>query len=297
MVRKLLQFVMFNRQQAILAAVAFGMIPTLGWIGVAIMGLITLSKGPKEGAIVLVCLAFPDVFFALMGMPVLAAASDFFLGSVIVWGLAVLFRQTSSWLDVLRLSTILGVIGVALVHLYFNDPAQWWYSQFESSFKEFGETLGVPLTLAQQREGYMLIAKVMTGSVAALLLLGDVFVLAVSREFQSVLFNPGTLKRELLNLRLGYIDAIILLIVVASSFWFKYPFLIDVLPVLLLPFFLTGMSLIHSLLQTYTWRIFPLGLLYLLLVFFMQPVVMLVVVIAVIDSFVNFRKKINFSSR
>lgn len=297
MLRKLLQFVLYNRQQAILAAVAFGMIPTLGWVGMAFMGMITLCKGEKEGAIVLAWLAFPDIFYALMGMPVLAAATDFFLGSVLVWVLAVCLRRTSSWLNVLRLASLLGIIAVALVHGYFNDPTQWWFSQFENSLKEFGEGLGIPLTLAQQRETYMLVAKVMTGSIAALLLLGDLFVLAVAREFQAILFNPGNLKRELLNLRLSYIEAVILLAVAAAAYGLKNPFLVDVLPVLLLPFFLAGMSLIHALLQTYTWRIFPLGMLYLLLVFFMQPVVFLVVVVAVIDSLVNFRKKINFSSR
>jgi hypothetical protein len=89
--RALAEYVMRGRREATLVSTMAVVLPMFFWLGAAVVGLVTLRKGVREGAFVMLWALLPAAVVAYFGeiMPVAAL-----LGITVVAGV---LRLTVSW--------------------------------------------------------------------------------------------------------------------------------------------------------------------------------------------------------
>lgn len=255
------------------------------------MALVTLRKGPKEGAYILLWMALPSVALVAMGYPMFFIYSVL-CGSLVSWLLAVLLRSTQSWSVVLQLGTLLCLVVVIAIHGVVPDIGHYWYDFISKYYKDAERTLTLPITAADLKELIRVMAKIATGAQAVILLFVALVNLVLARGWQAILFNPQGLKRELYNIRLGSIAAATLAAIFAATFM-RVTLAWDLLPVILALFFAAGISLIHFVATKTkaTWGL--LLVFYGLLIFLFPYVGTLVIALAIVDAFVDLRGRFN----
>ena len=119
--------------------------------------------------------------------------------------------------------------------------------------------------------------------------------LIVGRFLQSIVQLPQAWLAEWLNFRVRAVSVVILIIGVLLA-WFNVSFARDVLPILLLPFLLVGISVIHATLLARRLSTLKIAILFSLLAILMGVFPMaigLLVIIAVLDAAIGFRERFN----
>ncbi|BBB14959.1 hypothetical membrane spanning protein [Candidatus Rickettsiella viridis] len=280
-------YVMRGRQQAIIIALLFTMLPLLGWISNVIIALVTLRKGVKEGAIVLLWVILPVVVIAALANPWIALY-NIVGGSLFGFLLAVILRQTQSWQKVLEAGMLLGLLAVLVVHLIRPDINAVWLAQLG----HYAVLLKNQLNFSVNTEQLQFFTKFATGFQVAFLWLGVLINLMLARGLQSMLYNPGRLSPELEAVRLSKWDGLVLVLIVIASLQ-KIAVAQDALPVVLLTFLLAGLSVLHAVIRLRNgffkgWFL----VFYSLLVVFFPYIAALLVLVALADSYLDFRHRV-----
>ncbi|MAI54023.1 MAG: hypothetical protein CBC55_06850 [Gammaproteobacteria bacterium TMED95] len=223
---------MRGRLQASGAAALASALPIVGWLGTAIVALVVLRQGLKDGLLVLLWAALPLVLIYQTGGDAsgLAAISGVFL-------LAMVLRLTTSWE-----LTLLAAVGVAAAGSWafaiLSAPilaafAQWYVETLSALAADAG-VAGVTLEEGKsQAISYLAMGQ------------GYLMVLAVvlARWWQSVLFNPGGFKQEIRNVRLTpRVSGPLLIVVVLCSVTPGYESWVGLLA---MPFVVAGTGLVH----------------------------------------------------
>ncbi len=287
----LAQYVLRSRIRAVIVALVFSVVPFLSWVGSAILGLVTLRKGPAEGLIVMAGVALPLIAGGLFGKTtVLLYAYNILYSSLIIWVLALVLRRYSSWRVVLQACVLLGGLFVIGMHLYNPDIVVWW----ENTLRQYLSLVSDPAMkakLSSPEVGLILntIARLATGLQVVFICLTGIMSLVVARWWQAMLFNPGGLRKELLQIRIGFPELLLAGVVILAVFA-KIQVSFDLLPIIAMPFILAGVSLVHCVIvltQPKPW----IGILafYGLLLFFFKYTAAILVLLAMIDCWVNLR--------
>jgi hypothetical protein len=280
-------YVMRGRQQAIIVGLLFTIIPLLGWVSNVIISLVTLRKGAKEGGIVLLWVILPIVVVAALGNPWIALF-DIVGGSLFVYLLALALRQTQSWKRVLEIGIIVGLSAVLLAHLLIPQIDVVWTKQLEHYTVLIKDQLNFTINTQQ----FQFFVKFATGFQVAVLWLGVLIDLVLARGLQSMLYNPGQLRPELEAVRLNKADALVFLFIAIASLQ-KFALAQDALPVVTLAFILAGLSVLHVIVRQKNidfkgWFLLVYGL----LIVFFPYMAALLVVIALMDTCVDFRRRL-----
>lgn len=289
------EFILRHRTNASLSALAFSLIPFLGWFSIVIVMLVTLRKGALEGLLILLWAALPDLVKCYYSVysPLLI---DIVAGGVSGWLLAVVLKQKNSWSGLLYLATILGILGVALVHVVVHAPDQFWMQQL-SNYLSQGEELFsgaatyAPKTQAQLQDILNYVLQFATGIQAVFIMLGVLAELIIARNIQLVVESKLPISQELYSIRLSPIIILPFLCVLIPALLGSH-FFRDLLPVMLFPFFIAGISLFHGLAvqkKLSTIWVFSFYLILILIMAFFPPLFSLLALVAMIDSFINFR--------
>lgn len=270
--RGLAEFVMSGRRQATLTVMLIGAIPLIYFLSPVLVALVLMRKGVQEGlwlagwaAVPLVAwVIYPLLAFGVLGslLPLLV------LGALV--GLAAVLRSTRSW----QLTVVSG-IGVGLViELYLRVQPQ------------IIDLLLVQLApllesgAAQPVDRGDLIALVTTVHLIMVLLL-----LMVARWLQAMLYNPGGFRQEMHALRIEpkVATPLVVLMLLSGlnlglpSLWLMY---------FALPLIMAGTALVHAVIAGRR-----LAALWLLAFYTVYPMILqFIVLIALIDSFYDFRK-------
>ncbi|MGP1609347.1 MAG: hypothetical protein ACTS5G_01480, partial [Burkholderiales bacterium] len=207
--RGLAEYVMSGRRQAATVAVLFGLIPMLNLLSAAVVALVALRRGPREGALIMLWALLPAGLRWLQG----ETASVIMLVGVLV--LAQLLRRTQSWQQVLLLATVLGLL------LQLSLPLQ---PEYLASIRNR------LVTVLESGGGLQAAAEGMTVSEAAdqiMTLWVDVYgvshvavfiaCLMIGRYWQALLYNPGGFQQEFHELRMDRrVMAVLLLLVLGG---------------------------------------------------------------------------------
>lgn len=284
-------YVMRGRQQAIIVGLLFTVLPLLGWVSNVIIALVTLRKGAKEGAIVLLWVILPVVVVAGLGNPWIALY-NILGGSLFGYLLACVLQQTQRWRSVLEAAVFLGLIAVILVHLLVPDVHGWWVKQLS----HYALLLKEQFNFIVNTDRLQLFIKFATGFQVAFLSFGVLINLVLARSLQSMLYNPGALRSELESVRLSKWDALLLLGISSASLE-KIPLAQDAVAIVLLAFVLAGLSAVHATIRLKNsffkgWFL----IFYSLLVVFFPYVSALLIIIALADSCFDFRQYIRQST-
>lgn len=284
----------------------FSVMPFFQWLSGVILVLVTLRKGPKEGALMLVPASAVYVVLAvghslpplwLLGL--LGAVAYLWLMGCVLWLFA-------SWQKVLEFSLLLAVTCILVVHAVVPDLVQWWMNLLHEIFVRLQESIrlalieepsdqlenfGLLVAGVNQEEVLRELAQVALGILLVLNMATKLVLVGVARWWQATLYNPGGLRVELCAVRLHYIATVMFLACVVASYS-GVVICADMLPIFQGIFALAGLSLIHFSANCFqsTWKVWLLLLLvYGLFVTFFEVVLWTVAVVAMVDSVFNVR--------
>jgi len=270
--RGLAEFVMTGRKQATLAVLLLGLVPLINLISPVIVGLVMLRKGAKEAALILAWAILPLAGWAIAGdiVPLIML-----LG---ISGLALLLRETESWEFTLLASILIGVS----VEFYLRMRPE----VLDLVFQQLDAYMATNNLQSMQIED---LRKFVTSFIGSVYMFLAVMLLMLARWMQATLYNPGGFKQEFHQLRIKQKIALSLMVVmllanfgvVIPSTWVLY---------LILPMLFSGVALIHAVVAQK--KLSSMWLVVFYAVIMLPLVVQMVVLLALIDSWYDFRARL-----
>lgn len=277
----LAKWVMKRRLNAIIGVMAFGLIPMMFWLASAILGLVVLRKGVKEGIPVFAWGCLPAlVLWQFQG----DATALMVLIDVML--LSYLLRTTTSWSWVLLAGSFLAVINTLIQPILMADVLNMAVSLVQKVLSS--EAVDIP------DENAIFSQAVVAISIFQVVI--AILSLFLARKWQAGLYNPGGLRTEFHQLRLPVVFSLILgaMVLIGESLGGSFmAFSQAAIPALVLP----GLALVHGVLAKK--KIGVVGLIAFYLVgFFVLNVYFanILVTLCVIDSFVDIRSRIQDKS-
>lgn len=276
--RALAEFVMRGRAQAIGVAVIGILMPFFLWFGIAAVGLVALRKGGSDAFVVLgwgLLAAFAALLWqgdiGPIAALVAASAGAFMLRWTSSWPLALLALMSVGLVAAL----ILNVFGSAYVDqlvALLNALLARVQEQVPQEAKAFGELNAV------QVSGWLGFWAAVSGFAG----------LVIARYWQAQLYNPQGFGREFQQLRLPPQIALALLVlgIVLMLPGQDYRMWLALAG---LPFVVAGVALVHGMAALKQWGRGPLVALYVAWIFLLGPVTATLFLLALIDSWVDFR--------
>ncbi|AZC16001.1 MULTISPECIES: hypothetical protein [Pseudomonas] len=284
--RALAEFIMRGRVQATLVVAGCSALPLLYWLGAAAASLVLLRRGLQGAIGVLALGVLPALLWWLTfddprALLVLLGSSS----------LALVLRASESWNRVLLVSIAMGLVFAGVLGAAFRP-------QIEALSQELIKILPMALgevyqqlSVEERARLATLIAPILTGLIAALLQAISVLSLILGRYWQAVLYNPGGFGREFRAIRIPLGPAMLLLacMLVGPSFG---PQLAMLTPMCSVPLAFAGLALIHGLVAQGRLARFWLVGVYITMLPFMQLIYPLLVVLAIVDSLIDFRGRL-----
>jgi hypothetical protein len=294
--RKFGLYILAENRRAAIVALICALLPLvgipIGFFAAVVVGLVTLRKGVKAGLMILAFAILPAICFLI------ANRADFFYGyyiliaqCILVWLFAIVLQKTLSWRLMLEIATLIGILAVIGVHIFIPHVSEMWINLYQQHMETFPWATVFRGSAAKTNEIIQHASTIATGAVA---LVGLFFVfveLLLARWWETAIYSPGALKTEFDRIRIDRIAAGILLVATVGLYW-KSTWLIDVYPVLLLPFIIGGLSIMHKIASKRKELIVLIIAIYLAL--FLVPffAVVLLALIGFIDSWIAFRKRL-----
>jgi hypothetical protein len=281
--RALAQFVMRGPLQASVVAALTTAIPLLFWVGTAVVGLVILRLGIRQGLNVGLWALLPALGWSWFGQDPTALAV---LLEVML--MTALLRVTSSWDKALCGGTFLAIVtGLVLPQFYpglMDILVQTGVQFYEQYNAEVAQALGSNLE--------SVIRQTMSASMAGTYLALAIGMTLLARGWQAALYNPGGLRIEFHELRLSPLFAVVFAVTMVAG-----PAL-GLNTVLLAwaagtPLFLAGLALIHGVVARKKLNRQWLVMFYIALVLLGPSLMILLVVLAFVDSWLNIRGRIN----
>ena len=283
--RALADFIMRGRVQATLVVVGCAALPLLFWLSAAAGSLVFLRRGFKDASGILAWALLPALVWWFFGEP---RTLMVLLGT---FGLAALLRAGQSWSRVLLFSIAWGLVYGVILGSVFREPIEALAQVLEKALPQMLDGLYQQLTVEERARLGSVIAPVLTGLIAALLQAVSLLALMLGRYWQAALYNPGGFGSEFRAIRLPLVPALLLLVcmLIAPNFGSELAMLT---PLCSVPLVFAGLALIHGLVAQKRLARFWLVGMYVTLVLFMQLIYPLLVVLAIVDSLIDFRGRL-----
>lgn len=272
----LARFAMKSPLHTGILAALLAVVPLLYVFSAALVALATLRHGLTAGTRILVfALIGGLISWQLSGVPLSLVVLA--LGAV----LAVVLRETQSWSRTLLIGTVLGVILAFLAQTLFQD-------QFSAIVEAVRSMMLVEDQASAQWQvfesfkpvvGYMILGSQLMETLLALLL---------ARYWQAGLYNPGGLKAEMHVLRFTAREAVVLIVAVVLALFLQPAALM----LFGIPFIFAGLAFMHGVVAKLKLGGQWLVALYIAMLPFNQIIVPLLVLIVLVDSFVDLRRRI-----
>lgn len=280
--RALAQYVMRGPLQAGGVAALATVIPYLSWIGAAVVGLVVLRLGPVQGLNIGLWALLPALGWAWFGNePSVIAVL------LLVYLMAAVLRGTVSWERSLLAGSALGLVIGLLLPSLFSDML----AAVTDAFLEIYQW-AYPDMAAQLGEDFRPAVRSMVNGLMPGTYLGmAVAVIMLSRYWQAALYNPGGFRREFHGFRLsrGVAAVCVLLLLVAP--------MAGINPLLLgwvagLPLLVAGIALVHGVVGLKKASNLWLVAFYALLVVQGFTISLLLMLLAIVDSWLDIRRRI-----
>ena len=287
-IRKQGQLLLQNKWHALLQAIILAMLPFTSWMSVAIVALVTLRRGWRDGGWLLVPVTIANFALSLAFTTQSIALVNALLTFVPCYISAVVLREMGNWRAVAAVLFIQVIVVVLLLQLLMPDFVMAQFLYLQAILRE-AQADGVLLTYINGKAGMnqMFLASYLLGLQTVGVVFSASISLVFARSLQSQIFYPGGFKREMLAFRgdkVGLLLLVILLIAVNQQSIIA----MSLVPVLVFYFVLAGLSLSFNILaKQKTWRTVVL----LVATLFLLPFIMLpvYVIFGSLDSLFNFR--------
>jgi hypothetical protein len=284
--RAIAEFIMRGRMQATLVVAGCAALPLLYWLGAAAGCLVLLRRGLRDALGVLALGLLPALAWWLYSDD--PRALLVLLGSA---SLALVLRASESWNRVLLVSIAMGVVFSVVLGTAFAPQIEMLAQALIKVMPSLLGDVYQKLSVDEQARFASLIAPVLTGLIAALLQIVSLLSLLVGRYWQALLYNPGGFGREFRAIRIPLLPAMLLLacMLLGPNLGSQMAMLT---PLCSVPLVFAGLALIHGLVAQKRLARFWLVGLYVTLLLFMQLIYPLLVVLAIVDSLIDFRGRL-----
>jgi len=280
--RDLAAFAMRGPKQAAILATILTAIPMMFWLGAGIVGLVTLRQGFKEGASVLVWSIIPALgwWIGLQDPGALIVLLSTLL-------MASALRYTVSWHKVFVSGALVSLLVGVLVPMIMPELIDLLVGMADQIFRNLAEDAQMEYDADIQAS----FRSLMIASFAASFFGMALGSLCLARSWQSQLYNPGGWQQEFHQLRLSpkLVLGFLALLFVAPNVG------VDATLVMLIgvvPIIVCGIALVHGVIGKKKlggqWLI---GF-YILVVMLFPTVLMVISMLAILDSVVDLRSKV-----
>lgn len=274
-----------DRRYAAAIALLFSLLPLLGiptsWMASVIIAFVALQKGLAEGLFVVLWACLPAVVLWYLGGSILII-SLFVLQYLLVCYFSSLWRQYKSLSLVLELAAGFGFISLILISLFVEGLGEYWL-QIVTDF--------IKASIPDQSEMLKdFVIKASAGIMMTLLLISLLVNVLMARAWQSSIFKPGAFTEEFVNIRAGkVISAVFLFCILGAILNIDVAF--SCAFVTAIPMVFGGIALVHGILLKRKNKIVWLILFYATLVLFSIYFLPLLVMVGLIDTWFNLRKR------
>ncbi|TBW56191.1 hypothetical protein EZI54_09600 [Marinobacter halodurans] len=280
--RALAQFAMRGPLQASGVAAVATALPFLFWIGAAVVGLVTLRLGLSQGLNVGLWALLPALGWSWLGNDPTAL---FVLIQVFL--MVVVLRTTTSWEKALLTGSGLALVTGVLLPLLFPQLLKDLVDTGVAFYQQYNPD--VASELGGRLEGVF--RQVMSASMAGTYQLLAVAVTILARSWQATLYNPGGFRSEFHALRLSRPVAVL-----CVAIMFGAP-LLGLNTALIswaaaVPLMIAGLAMIHGIVGVRNMSIHWLVLFYLALVLLSPSLMLLLLILAFVDSWLDFRGRL-----
>jgi hypothetical protein len=253
-----------------------------------IVAIVTLGRGAKAGLIVVAWVAIPAV-----SMLFLRRVSDYdavLLHALLIWGFALFLLQQKSWRELFEFVAVIGVIVVVLVHLLMPNIQAWWLEHLRQFMTQMSKTYNLQISKDQLQEIVQRLSVMATGAIVLAFFLESILQVAIGRFWQLSIDKRRTLLDEFSLIHFGR-KAALILIAAFLGVLLKSSVMIDIFPLVLLPFLAAGLSIMH--LYAKNNRGISVLLFIIYVCFFLLPILSVVALagLGFVDCFVNFRQQ------
>jgi hypothetical protein len=294
--RPLAEFVMRGRIHALaVAAIATGT-AFFYWFAAAIVALVTLRKGTKEGFLIFIWCSLPaaTLWHYRDDIMPLACLPGAFIGA---WAL----RSALSWSSALITTCLCGLVVAILLSSFGEGKMTEVVTQTQSFFASIEHELNQnseqdsnknngdeAMTLLVPAE--MITTDFVAGVFGVFTTFISTIALVLARWWQATLYNPGGFRQEFHLLRFSPVQAGVLFVLMLglSQSASAYAVWAGIFAV---PLLFSGIALVHGLVAQKQLSSHWLGLFYGLLVL-VDPFKLVIAILAVLDSWFNFRGRL-----
>ena len=258
--KALAAYIVSGRWQAILVVVISGvltiLVPPFGgvlnYLAAAVVALVTLHVGVLAGLqIMAIAAAITLLFYQLLGVQAVVALVLVLMLWLPCWMTAAVLQQTNSLAQAMRTATLFGVCLLLLVFGLYGNPAAWWMEQLQQVEATLTEA-GISFPALADVQLLQEVSGLMTGVVFASLVIGVIASLLLARWWQSVLVHPGAFRDEFYALRLGNMNGLVtlgIMLIARFTDGTVSEFGAQLAMIMLVPYLLVGLAVIHSLLK------------------------------------------------
>lgn len=276
-----------NNRYAMLVTVFLSLLPYSTWLSLALIAIVTLRKGWRDGALLMMPVMTAFLASSLYSMPTIPAVINTLLTFIPCYVASCLLGITASWRVVAGFFFLLVALSSILLQAFLPEFIMTQYQFVSAAIKEIHpDTLS---SFINDTSGLKQL--VLANYLFGLQLLGVVFAallpIAIARSVQSSLFYPEGFKLEMRTLRGNKLALSMLVIMLIAANQNKV-IAMNILPLLVFYFLLAGLSLCSHVLAKKKMRSAPflLGLPIFFLPFVMIPVY---VILGSLDSLINLR--------
>ncbi|MGD8875760.1 MAG: hypothetical protein PVH38_11480 [Gammaproteobacteria bacterium] len=296
-------YIVSGRWQAALVTTASGLLALillpLSCLGASSIALVTLHVGVFSGLQVMgLATASLVLLYLLAGVQIVLVIVMVLLLWLPCWLAAAILQQTRDLGAAFKAATLFGLTLLLLVYATIQEPAAAWLDVLKVMLAMF-EDAGFKLDGLSDETLLQEFAALMTGVALSWLVLGIMASLLLARWWQSVLVHPGAFREEFAGLRLGNLAGILtvgmLLVARLTQDTFS-EITAQLAMILLVPYLLVGLAVIHSLVKQagrgYGWLV----AVYLLLAFVPQTTLLLAAG-GLLDTWIDLRRRLGRDKR
>ncbi|MBY5924622.1 MULTISPECIES: hypothetical protein [unclassified Halomonas] len=270
--------------QAALVALVASAVPWLFWFGAAIAALVTLRKGMAPALPVIAAAAVPAGWWWTQGDPIPLATT------LLALLMAVVLRSRMRWSEALILGSLAGAAMIQIGVFLPRADTALMLDQLRQSSSEVAAMLDE--LAAQGVDPTQLAELVISGVTGLVVMLASVACLALARSWQAGLYNPGGFREEFHAMRLSPRELILLVALVIAGSLLGLP---GIGMLAWIPLLMAGIGLTHGVVGRKGMNGLWLVAFYLLLIT-TWPMILIVLVVALIDTFADFRGRLGHSN-
>lgn len=269
-----------NKQQAVIYAVIFSILPFASWLSVALVSLVSLRKGAKAGFDVLLPALVIHSVPLMMLIPIPSAIINTLITYLPCYFAALTLRSSEKWQVAFGVFFLQAFLGSLFIQLLFPDFIGKQFEHFKIILTQYQEIVNPNVMNS------LIWPQLFFGIQILSIFVSAIISLMFARSIQAKLFFPGGFGNELKAFRSGKLSFLVF-IGIFILFYFEIPLAINMLPLVLCYFLISGFGLVYYIFSRKNQVKMFIGLM--LLIFLRPTFICIFIIIGLLDSLINLR--------